>query len=194
MSITWEDIEDRIHEAVVRATGFADDRVVWKWQDADAPALDYATVDLGVPVAVGEDRIRYQTDLTRPQGQEVKQTIRGTREVALELEVFCSAPRGNNSAKAVMARTQMALRIPSIKHLLRLGGLSVFDLGVPGYVNDIPTVNFRGRATCSMRCYVVLPEVVEYCGYIARVRGTVRAQPAWTGVSGIARTFDTNDA
>lgn len=192
-SITWEDIENYIQGAMVKATGFTAEKVVWKYQNRNAPAMNYATIDLTSVITIGEDRVRYSQDLTRPNGQEIKQTITGQREVSLDLEIFSSTVTGSNSARALMEKTRTSLRLPAIKYSLRRGGIAPFDLGTVGYINDIPTVNFRGRAVCSIRCYVQMPEIVEYCGYIARVRGNLTAFSA-SGVTGGARIFDTNNA
>jgi hypothetical protein len=190
----WQDIEDAVHDAIARASGLPPEQVVWKYQNRNSPELDFATIDLTNIVQVGEDRVRYTQDLTRPVGQEIKQKISGIRDVSLDLEVFTSNPRGNDSARAIMERTRSALRIPSIKYALRSTGIAPFDIGTVQYLYDIPSVSFRGRAVCSIRCYVSMPEVVEYCGYIERVRGFILTGPAFTGLSGITGIFDTDNA
>jgi hypothetical protein len=197
----WEDIENYIQAAIAAATGYAIDQVIWKHQNYNAPETDYAVIELGDVIALGQDFVRYSTNLSRPAGQEIKQSILGTREVPLEIEVFSSSVIGNTSARSVLEKARTALRLPTIKYGLRKGGIAPFDLGTVNFIPHISNTGFRGRAVCSIRCYVVMPEVVEYCGYISRVRGTYRY---WVGASGYsggvsgytgtAAIFDTNNA
>lgn len=193
MANQWQDIEDAIHGAMVKATGYSATQVIWKYQNRNIPTGDYATINLGDVIQVGSDLVRYTQDLTRPNGQEIKQSITGLRRVSLDLEIFSDSPIGNTCARAIMEKARSSLRLPSIKYGLRNGGIAPFDLGTVGYIYDIPTVNFRGRAVCSIGCYITMPEVVEYCGYIARVRGNLTAFTS-TGVTGAARIFDTDNA
>lgn len=189
MAHAWEDIENAIQRAVAQATGLASDSVIWKYQNFNQPDFDYATVDLGDLITIGQDFVKYSTDLTRPNGQEIKQRVVGLREVSLEIEVFTADRLGNESAKPILERARTALRLPSIKHALNVAGLSPFDLGAVHSLPYIPSVNFRGRAVCSIRCNVITPEVVEYCGYISRVRGTATWYTA-SGVTGGQAIFD----
>lgn len=205
MGHKWEEIENDIQAAMVLALGFPSDQVVWKHQNYNAPEMDYAAIALGDIIQVGQDIMTTSTNLSRPAGQEIKQKVFGLREVSLEVEVFASDAMGSSSARAVLEKAKTALRLPSIRYGLRRGGIAPFDPGPVNFIPDIYRAGFRGRAVCSIRCYVVMPEVVEYVGYISRVRGTMRY---WTfasgysggvsgvasGYSGLTAIFDTNNA
>lgn len=196
----WEDIENYIHAAIVLATGYDSDQVIWKHQNYNAPEVDYATIALGDVIPIAQDFTTYETNLSRPAGQEIKQSVVGVREVPLELEAFSSSTLGNASARAVLEKARTGLRLPSVKYSLRKGGIAPFDLGSVAFIPEIRNTGFRGRAICTIRCYVVMPEVVEYCGYINRVVGTFRYwgvsgynNSGVSGFSGYTGIFDTSN-
>jgi hypothetical protein len=201
MGHRWEDIENYIHSALVLATGFGTDQVIWKHQNYNAPETNYATISLGDVISIGQDITVSTTNTSRPQGQEIEQSVFGFREVPLEIEVFSDAVTGSSGARAVLERARTSLRLPSIKYGLRKGGIAPFDIGTVGFIPEIYNAGFRGRAVCTVRCYVVMPRVVEYCGYISRIRGTITYWTTASGYSGgasgstgYAAIFDTNNA
>lgn len=181
--------------AVVRASGYTADRVTWSYQNVNEPALDHVVITFGGSIAIGQDWIRNNQDLTRPNGQEIRQDIHGVREVPFNLEVFTADTSGDSAARHVAEQIRTKMRLDSVRTGMRRAGVTPFDSGPVSYVPDIPTANFRGRAVCALRCYVPVIDCSEYVGYIARVRGTVYPTgliAAPSGFSGYA--FDTNNA
>lgn len=171
--MSWVDIENVMQSAIVRASGLASDRVFWSYQDVNEPQLDHITIRFGGEIVIGIDRVETTTNLSRPRGQEIKQEIKGVREVPFEIEVFTAATSGDAAARRVAELVRTRLRLPDIRYALRGVGVSPFDPGPISYVPDVPSAKFRGRAICTIRCYVPVMDCIEYTGYIARVRGNV---------------------
>lgn len=186
--MSWEDIEDAMQEAVVKASMLASSQVTWSYQNRNEPALDHVVITFGGERVLGIDRIATTQNLSRPNGQEIKQEIRGVREVPFEIECFTAATSGSTAARRLATLIATRFRLPDIRYPLRKVGVSPFDAGPVKYIPDIPTVTFRGRATCTIRCYVPVQDCYEYTGYIARVLGTVYPTGfgASHGTSGIA--------
>lgn len=191
--MAWEDIEDAMHAAIVKASRLPAGQVAWSYQNVDEPQLDHITILFGGAIPLGIDRVHTSTDLTRPNGQEILQEVRGVREVPFTLTCFTSAVTGSTAAQRLAELTKTRLRLPDIRYPLRKVGLSPFDPGIVNYVPDIPSTKFRGRAVCTIRCYVPVADCNEYTSYIARVKGLIVASGLASssyGASGFA--FDTN--
>lgn len=169
--MSWEDIENAMQSAIVKASRFDARNVLWSYQDSNQPADDYIVIRFGGETTIGIDRIATEQDLTRPNGQEMKQSVRGVREVPLEIEVFTTDTTGSDSARRVASLITSRLRLDSVRAPLQKAGISPFDPGPVKYIPDIPSVKFRGRAIVTVRCYVPVIDCDEYTGYIARVRG-----------------------
>lgn len=188
--MSWEDIENAVHKAVCLASGYASDKVVWSFQNYNAPTLDYINLTFGGEIALGQDWIRITQDLTRPAGQEIKLDVRGVREVPLQIEVFTEDVYGNSAARRIAEQVRTKLRLDGVRYGLRKAGLSPFDSDSVQWVPDIATANFRGRAVVTIRCYVPVMDCYEYVGYIATVRGRIMPTGAmsYSGSSGFAFT------
>lgn len=181
----WSDIERAMQVAICRASGYAPERVIWSYQNRNAPELDYISIHFGGEIMVGVDRVSLDLDLNRQPGQEFAQEIQGTREVPFEISCFTSSVIGEAAARRVLEITRTKLRLPDVRYGLRRVGISPFDPGPVDYVPNIPAAGFRGRATCTIRCYVPVMDCVEYVGYIATMNG--RFYPSgWNGASGVS--------
>lgn len=186
--MSWADIENAMQEAVVRASGFPSERVFWSYQNRNAPPQDYILVHFGGPIAIGLDWVRQDQNLTRPNGQEIRQVVSGVRECAFDVTVFTADTLGDAAARQVAETVRSRFRLSSVRYGMRKAGVSPFDSGPVEYVPDIPSADFRGRAVVSIRCYVPLLDCVEYVGYIARVRG-VAYPTGLVGYTGQATGF-----
>ncbi len=184
--VSWVDIENAMQTAISKASGFTADKIIWSYQDFNEPALDHVVITFGGEIAIGQDWIRLTQNLNRPNGQEIKQDIRGVREVPFQIEVFTSAIYGDSAARRVAELIRTKLRLPDVRYGLRKAGISPFDSDPVQYIPDIDSANFRGRAIVNVRCYVPVMDCFEYCGYIARVRGWIHptGMLAVSGTSG----------
>ena len=196
MAFRWEDIEDAIQRVVVRSSGLDADKVTWEYQSLNEPNNDHVTLNFGAMRAIGIDIVRSDEDLFRPNGQEIGQSIKGIREMTLEIECFSSATNSETAAKYIAELIRTNLRLETNIIELRKVKVAIFDTqGTINWIPDIPSVRFRGRAILSVRCYLPAPAVIEYVGYISRVRGTAIVS-ALNGPSGATGSFnfDSNEA
>jgi len=189
--MSWEDIEDAMHFAVTKASGYPPAQVSWSYQNINERSNPHIIITFGGEIVVGIDRIATSQDLGRQAGQEMKQEIRGVREVPFELECFTPDVTGSAAARRVVEIVRTKLRLPDIRYRLRRFGISPFDPGPVNWIPDIPSAGFRGRAACTVRCYVPVSDCEEYTGYIARVTGVIRASGlASTGFGASGIVFD----
>lgn len=172
----FKQTEDAFFSALQRASGLPSDNVVWSFAARDQPGLPYLTLNLGMSDTIGIDYIKTTVDETRAAGQEIKQEVKGIREVSLELQAFTAAVSNDGSARDLLERTKAGLTLPSVGAILRTVGVSTFDPGPVNYIPAVVSAGFRGRAVCSVRCYMPAPSVAEYAGYIERVTGTITAK------------------
>lgn len=169
---TWTQVHDAIQAAVAQASGLPASQVIWKYQNFDAPALDYVAMAFSSLGVVGIDALVPSYDGTRPAGQEIALTVTGVRELPLNVECFSASTADSSDAlsRAEIIRTSMVL--PSIRDQLAAVGVSAFDPQPVQYVPDVVAVGFRGRATMTVRCYVPAPLAQDLVGYIKTVNGT----------------------
>jgi hypothetical protein len=182
--MSWEDVENVMQAAIVTASRLSADRVTWSYQNVNEPEQSHVVITFGGSVNASQDWIRNTQDLSRPKGQEMRQQIRGVRDVPFDIDVFTDATSGSGAARHLADLIRTRLRLDSIRLELRRYGISPFDtFGAVNWIPDIPTVNFRGRATLTIRCYVPVDDCDEYVGYIARVQGLIA--PSGLGGTGL---------
>lgn len=166
-------------EGVVEASGLPPERVMWKFQNADAPAYDYVTLQLPTEIQLGVDYLHKSFDATRARGQEFRIEVRGTRELPLEIECFAAVPvpasdpdlarAAVNSHMSRASTIRAALLLPRVRRYFTAVGCSILK---PGPIASIPQVikgGWRGRAAMTVRCLApaeVLAQAVEYATYI----------------------------
>ena len=177
----WTEIHNAVQAAVVRASGLPTGRVIWKYQNANAPVLDYIAMRFSSVKSKGLDYIKTDLDLLRPAGQEYKLSVKGTRETTLEVEAFTATTADSADALGLAELVKSALLLPSVRNLLTAVELSPFDPSDVNYIPDVPSIGFRGRATLSIRCYVPAVLAAEFVGYIATFQGTVTIKGARQG-------------
>lgn len=187
--MSWDYVMDVLQRGVAQGTGLPPERVVWKWQNAGAPPHDYVVISVGALQTIGQDWLEMNTDLSRPNGQEIQALVRGVREMPFEIEAFTASTANKMAAIFLAEQARTSFLLPSIRSMLDTAQVSPFDPGPVQYAPDVVAVGFRGRATCTVRCYVPAPLVVEYLGYIAHVNGTVTAKRTPDDPSPIVKPF-----
>lgn len=192
--MNWDDVGDALLKAVRLASRLEQDQVIWKHQNYNAPAEDYVAIQLQGAVTIGIDSLKQTYSAARPRGQEFKIEVRGTREATLEIEFFSTGTVSGRSVSALSGCAQIVagLRLPSVRHVLQQQQIAAFDPGVVRWIPDVPNTGFRGRAACSVRCYIPAPTVEEYAGFIERMSGDVTIQGSASG--DVVQDFDTNAA
>lgn len=176
----WTEIHDAVQQAMVTASGLPTGRVIWKYQNANAPTQSYVAMRFSVARTVGYDYKQYDYDALRPIAQEVRARVRGTREVVLEVECFTDSTADSQSAWALAELVKSALLLDSVRGKMAEVELTPFDPGEVNYVPDVPNTTFRGRATLSIRCYVPATAAEEFFSYIDNISGEITAEGSRT--------------
>lgn len=182
MPSSWDQIHAAVQQAVTIASGLPAARVVWQYQNANAPPLTYIALAFKYARTKGQDSIINSTDLTRPAGQEIKQAVIGVREVSLQIKGAASGVVGDVSALAVVELARTALLLPSVRAKLATVELSPFDPGPTNHIPEVVGTTYRDVAVCEVRCYVPAPTAAEFVGYIATFGGTLTLRDALNDV------------
>lgn len=169
--MSWTDVRDAIQAAVAQASGLPAASVIWQFQNADEPPLDYISLTFGNIKSLGQDFIQ-TTYNGGGTGVDITQTVYGTRELALEIACFSASTADQNDASARCELIKSSLSLPSLRTLLAAQGVAPFDPGDVQYVPTIVGTGFRGRATMTVRCYLPAQTVQELTTYIATINGT----------------------
>jgi hypothetical protein len=170
--VSYSSEEDALQAWVVRASGFAADKVIWDNQSAPRPLDDFITLKAGDQSTLGAfDQLTELTDLSRPAGQEIELRIDGWREFTLTIQAYTHAVTGDTCAFEVLTRVQTWLGLPSIRELL--GATNLGPSFERGTVQSVPallgTSRFEARAVVQIN-FFRLSSASEFTGYVAEVR------------------------
>lgn len=187
----WTEVRDAIQGAVVRASGLAADKVIWKPLNAGSPPLNYVALGLSGLMTHGIDYILSSTDLGRPDGEQIKLEVKGDREVILEIECFTASTADSSDALALAEKIRTSFTLPSIQALLDAADVSPFDFPPVDYAPDVPNTTFRGRSMARIHCYVPPEAVFEYTTWIESVSGIVTVSGSTPDPKYVA--FDTGE-
>lgn len=168
---------------VKAATGYSDSAVIWAEQSGSCPLPAFITLRLGELLALGAfDELVTETDLLRPAGTEVELRAEGLREFAVSVQAFGPSTTGNATGRAVLAKCQTALMLPSVRTALAAAGITPFDIGPVQNVTALVHTKFEGRAILEVRFYV-RDSISEYTGYIETVEKTSYMGPPDSGTA-----------
>ncbi len=221
--MSWDDVRDAMQAAIVTASGLPSGQVIWGFQDANEPPMNYVSMQLGPTSTMGIDWVteevvpnwaittpyvigqtvlndtlkRYVCVIAGtsagaggPTGtgtaivdgtatwnyagatQELRAHIEGFREVSWELQFFTKHTADNFDANTLAENTRTSLLFNSVRDILRAQQVSPFDPGPVNYLPEVVGTNFRGRATCSVRCYIPAQALFQYYGTIKTVNGS----------------------
>lgn len=183
MAANWVTIEDALRVWVKSATGYADSAVIWAEQTGARPSGSIITLRLGELLPIGAyDELTSNTDLLRPAGTEVELKVEGMREFAVSLQAFGASTTGNSTGRAVLAKCQAALTLPSVRTALAAAGITPFDIGAVQNISALSHTKFEGRAILEVRFYV-RDSISEFTGYIETVEKTSYMGPPDSGTA-----------
>lgn len=176
----WKTIESTIQQVVQTAADVLP--VIWRYQDGSQPPLDYVGLSFGALLTEGIDWVNERYDNTLGAHVQVVQEVGGVREVALQIEAWSSATVETLQAAAAQSMVDKIvtrLRLPNARSKLRSVGVVPFDPGPVQWVPQVVAANFRGRATCDVRCRMPARAYAEYCDWIAKISltATVKGPP-----------------
>jgi len=174
--MSWPAVRDAFVAAIATASGLDAQHVVWAYQRATQPTGPYISLSLSVLSNPGQDGIVATTDLTRPAGQEIQLAVIGFREATLDLEIFSDvvvSANGSADPIEIGENVRAALALPTLRETAAVAGISFLGDSPVQYLPEIVAVDFRGRATLDIQCFVPAAAAVEYTGYVASVTGAV---------------------
>lgn len=146
-----------------------DAKIVFSQKNSIRLPVPFITIRLGDLLSLGAtDEVKRATDLTKPAGQEITQTVIGRREMPVSVQCFGD---GDESSLQIMSRVQTSLGLTSVSDALNAAGISVFDIGDIKNVTAMNETAFEQRHLLEVRCYVS-EEVSESIGYIKTVQIT----------------------
>jgi hypothetical protein len=167
---TWATIASTIQGVIAAASGLP---TIWRYQDADQPALDYVAISLGASTQEGYDYAQESYDSV---GNRTAITAAGVREVPLTIEVYSASTveaAGKASALQTLDGVLTALRLPSARGTLAGVGVVPFDWSSANYAPTIVAVGFRGRATTDVRLRMPARALVQYADWVASITAQV---------------------
>lgn len=181
---TWDQRMAGIQQAIALASGLDASKIVWGFQNVNAPSPPYISLSLGSLITRGQDYIRTTYSASRPAGQEIQQEVKGLREMMLNISVFADVqvgsvakmPFGSGSSAGLAELIKSALLLPSVRDTLRNVQVSPFGPGAVQSILGIAGMAFRGRALLPVRCYVPAVAAVAYTTYIQTVSASVTVQ------------------
>lgn len=151
------------------SSGLEDSKIVFSQKNTIRLPVPFITIRLGDLLSLGAtDEIKRTTDLTKPAGEEITQTVVGRREMSASIQCFGD---GDESSMSIMSRVQTSLGLTSVSDALNAAGVSVFDIGTIRNITAINETAFEPRHLLEVRCYVS-EEVSESVGYIKTVQVT----------------------
>lgn len=169
----WPEVMDAMQSAWAAAARIDPSRVLWAWQPTTQPPTPYVKLAMPSIEQIGQDFLSMEFVPTRAPGQEFKIQPQGQREIPLEMQVFTDDVALGTSAIFLAEQIKTGLLLPSVRNQLTAVGVSPFDPGRVSYAPSIVGTGFRGRATCTIRCYVPAQALAEYVGYISSMAGTI---------------------
>lgn len=167
MALAWATLEDAIHAFFVAATGLAATSVVWSEQANPQPARPFATLKiLSGPVRLSPvDEVRQSYNSGATLGQEITHTVVGQREITVSCQVFSDNVHGASSARAVLAKAQTGLFLPTIRYALNAVGLSVIASDAINDLTELVSNKFQSRANLDIR-FNCVDDASQVHGYI----------------------------
>lgn len=179
--MSWAAIQDGLREWVRDGAGLADGKVIWADQSGPRPAMPFADLRIGPSVPLGAvDELSDDTDLGRANGQEIELRANGIREFHVTVRLFTAGTLDDTAARALLARAQLALTLPTKRDALEAAGVTVFDRGAVENLSALKDAKFEGRAMLTIGCYTI-ESLSEYVGYIDSVEATSYMGPPALG-------------
>lgn len=170
-------LENAIQAWVVAGSGLDDQHVIWTGDGPGGPmpAGTYISMRLLREEIVSQDWL-----IPRREGTRVVVHARGTRQPTLELSCSSDFEYGQRRPGQILSRVLASLRLPSVRAVLRAGGVGV---GVRGPIRTVPGVRsmmFDPKAVCEVGLHTMVD--------VSEVGADVATVGVQTSVDGIERS------
>ena len=168
---TWGAIEDALFDFIVAATGLAPGQVTKSEQDGNAPSSAGAAVTfaLGDVLSKGVDGV--ETSAVDETAKTITREATGAKELMVTFRGYSALANGDESARALLSKLQLAAANETNRDLLNAAGLGILDVGDVQALPRIENSGWQGNAVLEWRT-CVLQTASEVVPYIAHADGT----------------------
>lgn len=155
--------ENAIHAWVVAGSELAADHVIWWGHRGPVPSGTYISMRI---IEIG--RVSSDCMVTESAGAEIVHRVAGPRQPTLELTCFAGTPLGSGSTTHILERVITAIKLPSVRALLRAGNVGIGPRGRVRELGGIRSTMFDPRAIVEIGLHTTF-EVSETGFAIERV-------------------------
>jgi hypothetical protein len=171
--LNWQIIEDTIYDWFVEQSGLD---VAWGRQDSPQPIYPFGVLNVvsGPLMVAPQDEVKWETDLSKPLGQEVALRITGLRELVVSCQVLAELPESFNPSahpRFVMGRVQASLSAPSVLKAFNDVNMSIIRAGDIVILDEADDDMWIARANMDVRFYLV-SDSTERTSYINEIEIT----------------------
>ena len=169
--IDMEAFENAVHGWFSEVTGL---ETIWRNQSAPQPEYPYASLLVinGPDPLAPQWEQRYDTDLGRPAGQEMRVTVCVPCRFTVSCQVYVGTPDARNpqvNALLFMTKAQSSLSLPSVLAVLWAAGIAVERSGSVQNISAIIEDAFASRANMDVVFGASL-SLEELTGYLAKIQ------------------------
>lgn len=168
---TWEEVETAIVAWVKAGSGLADGKVLLGNQGESSPDGAYIEVKIDGPFPFGQPVVEHFFDGARPAGQELEERTTVSAEITVSLQAFGrygTDATGSATGRAILAKTQLALELASIRDALNDAGLGLVDKGNVIDLSKTYGADFESRGSLDLR-FSLKQSASEFTTYIETV-------------------------
>jgi hypothetical protein len=166
----WSAIENALFAWVQTASGLASSGILWAEQSTDVnrPTGQHVSIKIGTDTPLGSAPEKRHTFVGSPVEQEVEIQVIEFRELIVSIQAFGGLTTTGTSARALAAKIQTSLGLPSVRAALDVAGLSCFDRGKIEHVSEVLDADYEARALFDARFYLA-DDVTERVTYVQHV-------------------------
>lgn len=166
-------IEDAIRAWVLQASALPPASVIFAHQDGVTPLPGPAAViSLGDLLPVGIDELSWTFESGAPAGQEIVFATNGQRVFTTEVTLYAPDATGDAGARALAAKCQAGLRLPSVRSALNAAGLGVLQEGPVRWAPRLDGTAWLGQAMLEVQ-FCARQTATERTGYISSYEGSI---------------------
>jgi len=169
--IDMEAFQDAIQAWFADVTGLES---IWRNQSAPQPEYPFAGLAIlsGPEPSAPQWEQRFDTDLSRPEGEEVRISVCVPCRFTISCQTYVNMPDARNpelNAAAYMIRAQSSLSLPSVLASLHAAGISVERPGTVQNLDEVIEDSFVSRAAMDVVLGATL-NLEELTGYVNKVK------------------------
>ncbi len=128
--MNWQDFQDAIVAWIENSLGI---KAIWMNQARQNIPKPFVTLQIISMRSIGEDEVRYETELLNDPGHEEVPTVAGLRQITIRVIAYSRDQRAGLDGVFFIEKARSSLWRPTIKTALQTAGI--------GYVSDQPLIS-----------------------------------------------------